>query len=74
MSREEYIRDLGYFYLIYGPTARWNTASEDERTEAKLLIDKLLDCIIVPDPVVFDVPDDEYTAMAMAVGASALSQ
>lgn len=74
MSREEYIRDLAYHLLVNGPSARWETAGEEERAEAKVLIDKLLDCIIVPEPNKIDVPEDDYSAMAMAVGASALSQ
>lgn len=68
MNREEYIRDLAYHLLVSGPSARWETAGEDEREEAKLLIDKLLGSILVPDPPAIDVqPDDEYTAMAEAI-------
>lgn len=49
MTRETYIRDLAYNVMVDGVTTRWDTATDEERAEAQVIIDRLSGCVHPPE-------------------------
>lgn len=64
MNREAYIRDLAFNYLSCGPSARWDTAGDEERLAAGVLIDLVIEDIRIPPraPIFVEPPLDPKIA------------
>lgn len=65
MTREQFIISLADGYLINGHTLRWDRATDEERAEAQVIIDRLSSSIQPPP----EEPEAEYDPYAV-VGAS----